>query len=398
MMLCCLVLLVVQEWSEEQKQAVETMRRTADSVVEAVTALRRAGSLEGASKWVAKVDEVCNAVEKLLPGLAETHWRRAQIRAAAMDDRKAAVELDALLKTEPSNSRARCLRAILFFRDGRKALAAADLDAALKEPKGLPDDVVAVASGLSAWLKGDATKARKLLTGVEANDAIELLARLDVAENHLDAALDALKAGIVRDRGYLPFLEARIAVHLASARAASKESDREEALGLAMEDVGTILKLDPNRASAYVAQGDAMGLRAHKGAQLLPQFKVAVEHFSEALKRDPACIDALLGRANDQGIIAAMIYDSDGEKAVSLFEAAEKDCTEAVRLQPERSDAWVTTACVHSNWARRCSGEEAKKHWATALKALETAVKLDKGLEEKWTSLLAECRTGADKK
>ncbi len=397
-----LLLLLPQELSDEQKKSIEKMRMVGAVVVEAVTELRRAGNLSGAGRHAEQCEKVCNDITKSLPDLAEPHWHKARVRAAILDDRSAIAELDALLKKEPAHAGGRYLRAILLFRDGRREKAAADLEVVLKNTKGLADDVVAVASGLSLWLKGERGKARKQLAGVRSNDAIEVLARLDIDEERFAEALEALQAGIVQDRGYLPFFEARAGVHLARAWAECKAGRKpEEFIGLALEEAEAILKLDANRAFAFVVQGEAEDIRAayarRSGDDFISHLKRAAVHYSEALKRNPACVEALLSRANAQGQIAA-ILDHGTKEAAAAFEVAAKDCAQAVKLAPERAQAWVVTGGVHSNWARRCGSDDALTCWETALKAFETAVTLDKTLETNLKREIDECRAKVEKK
>ncbi|MBI2930728.1 MAG: protein kinase [Planctomycetes bacterium] len=384
---------------EARRVLVEEMRRTSASCLEAALDLRRVGQVDRMGEYASKVDAICDAVIRDQPQSAEPHFLRGRMRRALMEDREALVEQESALAKEPGYVPARYERLILVVRlYGRRTI---ELKREHLHREGLrlaQEGAGEVRAGRvwtpENWLRlAEADpKARGLMKRIEEDMAMLKAGAEDLTEGQRECA-EGLRAWVV-DRceeirsiltgalGKDPCLEEAVE---ALAWHEEQHDAFEQAVRWWTEGVA--------KDRGYVTYFEGRGVVRSKWAlrqESLGQdptalYREAIQDFSEALKLQPGRSESWMFRGMERanwGVSRAARPQDVG----ALYEAAIADLSEALRLDPERAEAWMYRGTVRFNqgWNEDLRDRDPEVFYKEAIADYDEALKRDPALGEAW--------------
>lgn len=284
----------------ERQRALETMRQTAATSLQTALRLRRQGHVDAMRALLAPME----AAYRAAPGTAEVEYLMGRMHRALMNEARALEHYERALARDPGLQPARyerlVLRAKRYVRERQRGHTDESLGRAIRE------DASAVshpaARGIVLFVEGRYAEAQQELQAAVqrdplAEDAWELLAQAAYAQAYWEARADqwlqaeeAFSRALEHDRGYLPLW-----------------------LG---------------RGDVRFRRGDLDGAEAD---------------FTEALRLDPACVDALLYRA------VVRSHRAIQHRRAEDWNGAEADYRKASELQPARAEIQKWLRDVQTN-------------------------------------------------
>jgi tetratricopeptide (TPR) repeat protein/tRNA A-37 threonylcarbamoyl transferase component Bud32 len=275
----------------ERRESVLAFRDQARLALDAALALRRAGANSKMREFLPPLEEAYRKASSRAPDLAEVDYLIGRMHRALIEDEKALEYQEAALRKDPSYGPALYERAVLNFRrfqeggagsidEGDRSrpetarlteLVLRDCTALLdRPPKELAEAQLLVARGMLAHSRGQAQEARTLLESAARVDPLldevwQILGRLarlgtassiDERERLFRNEEETYTQGLLRDRGYLPYLV--------------------------------------RRGHLRIARGH---YRAEHGRDPVPDFDLAESDLTQAIEKDPASLEAPLRRA-----------------------------------------------------------------------------------------------------
>ncbi len=399
--------------AEAKRDLVEQMRRTSATCLTAALDLRHAGNLRGMDVQAERLDIVCRGVMAEMPALAEPYVHRAQMLRTQLRWHDALTALNEALKREPANRTARYERGLILAHQyifrldtlraawrsaqarsvagerGRAATvepAAGELsdrhsnslrDRAIADLDGVDDPLARV---LCDWLRdppaNTAAVIRVCRTLRDRDEAWEWHARMLLQAGDFLECVRVLTEAHERDKGYLPYLEAR-----ASARcqaALLKPGGSREMIAAALLDADELVAGDPDnvvyrwlRASihlTYFAEGwKDPAMHAEAG----------LADLAHLLARTPDDVHALVAVARFH-VYLAHSHRIHGRNDAGEFEAATAALDRAARVTPSADIASMRGLLLSDlAWDRMESGVDPRPLLREAIAAYDEAVKLE---------------------
>jgi tetratricopeptide (TPR) repeat protein len=286
--------------TEAHTALLENMRKLTDAYLDAALTRRRAGDVRGMLEYVPKAEQICRECAEKIPAISDPHTRLARVYRAAMRFDKALAELDRALSKDANDLAARYDRGLL--RTASYEAHVSTLRDAWKRKEG------ARVSGRPG------VEVRKLPSRRELED--------DRARELRRGAEDDLKpVDSPLARGLLAALSDDSAKALELFRSATRETPRAVE---AWERLAQLLS-DADRTDEAIAV------------------------CTEAMKHDQGYTPFLEKRGT---LIMSLgsVAMSNGEMPVALFEKSLRDLDEAIRLMPDRADAWLWRGVLRLNW------------------------------------------------
>ncbi|HLY72759.1 MAG TPA: protein kinase [Planctomycetota bacterium] len=320
----------------ERQESVLAFRNQARLALEAALALRRAGANSKMREFLPPLEDAYRKASSRAPDLAEADYLIGRMHRALIEDEKALEYQEAALRKDPSYAPALYERAVLNFRKSAESGAPPgdegdrpkteaerltesilrDCSTVLDRPqKELDEAQILVTRGILASCRGQAVEARALLEHAAQIDPLldevwQILGHLarvgtassiDERERQFRAEEETYTQGLLRDKGYIPYLV--------------------------------------RRGHLHVARGH---YRAEHGRNPTPDFDLAELDLTQAIEKDPASIDAPMGRA--RGRFYRGVYKSPpGSDPREDYRLAETDLVELTRRPPHArsAEAWV---------------------------------------------------------
>jgi len=320
----------------DRQESVLAFRDQARLALDAALALRRAGANSKMREFLPPLEEAYRKAAARAPDLAEVDYLIGRMHRALIEDEKALECQEAALRKDPSYGPALYERAVLTFRkspeggaapidegDRSKSEPARLTESILRDcttvlerpPRELGDAQLLVARGLLACCRGQAAEARALLENAARVDPLldevwQILGRLarvgtassvDERERQFRTEEETYTQGLLRDKGYLPYLV--------------------------------------RRGHLRIARGH---YRAEHGRDPVPDFDLAEEDLTQAIAKDPASLDAPLRRA--RGRLYRGVYKRPpGSDPQEEYRKAEADLELLIRRPPHdlSGEAWL---------------------------------------------------------
>ncbi|MEK7465911.1 MAG: protein kinase [Planctomycetota bacterium] len=433
-----------REQARLQAEALQNLRKIAESSQAASLALRRAGlPLSEQKRFLDLVDEAARYAMKQAPTLAEPHYRLGRLYRAQLRFDDALAEQERALAKEPDYAPARFERALLDLRRWESRLAAlraewtrdegrrlaesgqleragmgetvlatppADADLAGKDAEAgrlrdrIAEDLVKVealmpGSAEASCLRGlvqlhareeeGAARVRKALeSDPTMEEAYEGLARAARARPDFEEAARVYARGIEADKGYVPFWLGRAELAAAEAdRAAMSGGNPVEAWQRAEADLTRALELDPASRQGLLRRGTVRSRFADRlgddGKDPEPKFKDAFADLTAAGET----AEALLMRGKLQDMWGYWMMDhalDPGER----YAAAVADLDRAIRSDPLSAAAWWGRANVRRHWGlfMKNHGDDPKAIYQDAVADYARALELDPRCADLWRS------------
>jgi len=345
----------------DRQESVLAFRGQARLALDAALALRRAGANSKMREFLPPLEEAYRKAASRAPQLAEVDYLIGRMHRALIEDEKALEYQEAALRKDPSYGPALYERAVLLFRkasDGdesdRTELILRDCSALIdRPPKELSEAQLLVTRGMLAASRGQAAEARALMENAARVDPLldevwQILGRLarlgtastiDGRERQFRTEEETYTQGLLRDKGYVPYLV--------------------------------------RRGHLRVARGHYM---AEHGRDPTSDFDLAETDLTLAIEKDPASLEARLRRA--RGRFYRGVYKMPpGTDPREDYRRAEEDLEEITRRPPHAlsSEAWVLRGGVRF-YRAKYTGEQGQDSTAdfsggkaAFVKALELA-------------------------
>ncbi|HEX7901571.1 MAG TPA: protein kinase [Planctomycetota bacterium] len=307
----------------QRRESVLAFRDQARLALDAALALRRAGANAKMREFLPPLEDAYRKASSRAPELAELDCLIGRMHRALIEDEKALEYQEAALRKDPSYGPALYERAVLNFRkspeggeDGDAARlterilrdCAAVLD---RPPKDLGEAQLLVARGMLAGGRGRAADARALLEQAARVDPLldevwQILGRLarvgtastiDGRERQFRAEEETYTQGLLRDKGYVPYLTRR--GHLRVARGhymAEHGRDPTSDFDLAEADLTLAIEKDPTSFDAPLRRARGRFYRgvykAPPGADPREEYRSAEADLDELVRRPPHALSA----------------------------------------------------------------------------------------------------------
>jgi tetratricopeptide (TPR) repeat protein len=393
-------LLVAILFRDEHARAVTRLREKARISLQAALDLRRAGAIGQMRKSLPPLEEACREAGDT----PEADYLLGRLHRALLENAKALECQERALSKDPDYTPARYERAVLIaLRDAQpgfwEELKLSDrwrtsvVDDARtyinKLPRGrrVADlSALYVTQGLIAYAQGDLPSARMNFEGALGDDpfleeALELLGRVIRSEvlpsfekNQLEylRAEKLLRAGIERDRGYLPHYIGLAELHWSrGSRYRHRGFDPMSDYRAAEEDCSQALKIDPKSARAFQFRGQ---VRVYQGIWYLETdqdptavWAAAESDLSKAIELQPTFSGHWLWRGNCH-FYRGFWKVARGLDPLADFDAAEKDLSEAVSraVEPSTELGWRGRLRAQHAAARSRAGQDASALFGAA--------------------------------
>lgn len=316
---------------------------------------------------------------------AETEYLMGRMRRAMLDDAGALWHQTRALELDPEFLPARYERIVLCVR----------MKHAAPRDDRLPAD--SPAHALVAWADSKWDEAASGLTQAvhrdpsleeawEALTLIELQKASDARsfeekETHWKRAEDLATQALEKDRGYAPhYLHRGRARFEFASHSFGRGIDPSERLAAAHDDFSQVLRLDPNSAKARIGKAMTRVRRPDAGEASL---SVAENECSEALRLGPDRRDAYFWRGIVRTNRATLRARAD-RNPTGDYESAIQDFSEVLRRTPNDAESLAKRAIARHGlaaWAR-VVGAPAQPLLEAALKDADQAVRLRDDLAE----------------
>ncbi|HVR87452.1 MAG TPA: protein kinase, partial [Planctomycetota bacterium] len=309
----------------ERRESVLAFRNQARLALEAALALRRAGANSKMREFLPPLEDAYRKASSRAPDLAEVDYLIGRMHRALIEDEKALGYQEAALRKDPTYGPALYERAVLNFRkfpeggaisgdelDRSRTEAAnltelihRDCSAVLDRPqKDLGEPQILVARGMRALIRGQAAEARVFLDNAARLDPLldevwQILGRLarsgtassiDDRERQFHAEEETYMQGLLRDKGYVPFLVRRGGLRVSRGHYRAEHGrDPTSDFLLADTDLTQAIEKDPGSWEAPLRRARGRFYRGvyqfPRGVDPLEEYRLAESILEELTKR-----------------------------------------------------------------------------------------------------------------
>jgi serine/threonine-protein kinase len=344
--------------SIEREEAVRFMRETTAEYIQDARQLRREGYNELMGRRLPRLRAVYEQAVAKAPDLAEIDYLMGRMYRTLLDDDSAMEFQERALRKDPNYAPALYERIVLRSHQYGREMQA-HLDSMQRGTPPALDALESLRPQLAEHRRRIAADVERLPASLGAANAAAARGILAYCERRFEAAEQELQAAVREDAGMEEAWE--MLARLAQIRATWAKSRRERLSwwGRA-EDFSTEgLRHDRGYIPHLLSRGH---VRAGRGRDRMlrneeprEDFEAAEKDYTTALRLDPQNADAWLWR----GAVHAShgsYHLSDGVDPTHEFDDAFKDLSRSIQLRPERPDAWLWRGAVQADQGLHLAG------------------------------------------